>query len=93
MNDGSTNTVHHPVDCTSAPGRNEVTNNPNVGIVQKKAMMIAAIVAPLEVRRLRAIASFLRVSRATCRAVRVSAIGSMMSTPVLIGSPSASGSG
>jgi hypothetical protein len=57
VNDGFTNTVHQPVLFESAPGRNDVTNSPKVGIVQKIAMMTAAIVAPLEVSRFCAVAS------------------------------------
>ncbi|MDQ1175558.1 hypothetical protein QE416_000294 [Microbacterium sp. SORGH_AS 421] len=93
MNDGSVNTVHHPDDWVSEPGRNEVMNRPNVGIVQKKAITMAAIVAPFDVRRLRAMASCLRVSRATWRAERVSVVGSITTVEVVIALPSASGSG
>ena len=40
-------TVHQPDVVMSAGWRNDVTSNPNVGIVQMTAMITAAIVAPL----------------------------------------------
>ena len=51
MNSGLVKTVHHPVVCVSAPGRNDVTSRPKVGIVQKNAMTMAAMVAPRDVSR------------------------------------------
>ena len=52
----------------SAGGRNDVTRRPNVGIVQKNAMMIAAIVAPFEVALpLRLLLVLARVARELAR--------------------------
>ena len=51
MNPGFWKIVHHPVVRMSSAGRNDDRNRPNVGMVQRTAMMIDAIVAVREVSR------------------------------------------